>query len=143
MSEEPRFFIRIALYVIIAGTIYWFVSYEDAGTALFGFLAAGCLFFAASAVRMIRPRRSGRHVSKSVLTALQQTIGFADLPDDERRGPLDVEPEALPAASTWPLLGAASALLLGLGLLYGAWFWLPGLGLAISAAWGWTTELTR
>ena len=143
MSEEPRFFIRIALYAILSGTIYWFVSYEDAGTTLFGFLAAGCLFFAASAVLMIRRRRSGRDASKGLLAALQQTIGFGVVSQDERRGPLDVEPEPLPTASIWPLLGAAGALLLGLGLLYGAWFWLPGLGVAVGVAWGWTTELTR
>jgi hypothetical protein len=143
MSEEPRFFVRIAIYATIAGTVYWFLSYEDAGTALFGFLIAGCLFVAITVGLMIRPARSERLSSGGPLTTLDRLIGFRDHPADERGSPLEVEPEAIAPASSWPLFAAAAFLLIGLGLLYGAWFWLPGLGLAAAAAWGWTTELTR
>jgi hypothetical protein len=40
VAEELRVFIRIALYVIVVGIIYWVVSYEEAGTALLWFLGA-------------------------------------------------------------------------------------------------------
>lgn len=142
MPEEPRFFIRIALYAVIAGTIYWFVSYEDAGTALFGFLATGCLFFAFTAASLVRARRVESLTAGGPLSTIDRLIGFRDDPDEDAN-PLELEPEPISPASTWPLVAASAMLLIALGLIYGAWFWLPGTALAGAAAWGWTTELTR
>jgi hypothetical protein len=143
MAEEPRFFVRIALYVVVAGTIYWYVSYERAGSLLFAFLAGGALLVAAGAGRIVRAGRSGERSRDGLLAALDRTVGFGSHPGDESAGPLDIEPEPVPPRSSWPALGAAAFLLVGLGLLYGAWFWLPGAVLAAVAAWGWTTELSR
>ena len=32
MADEVRLFGRLSLYALVVGTIYWFVSYEVAGT---------------------------------------------------------------------------------------------------------------
>ena len=46
MADEVRLFGRLSLYALVVGTIYWFVSYEVAGTVLLlGFgLATGLAF---------------------------------------------------------------------------------------------------
>jgi hypothetical protein len=68
-------------------------------------------------------------------------VGFA-----EPRGPAGAEPlsarlEPIPAGSIWPLVAAAAASMIGLGLVYGPWLSLPGLALAALTIWGWITQL--
>jgi hypothetical protein len=140
VAEELRVFIRIALYVIVVGIIYWVVSYEEAGTALLWFLGAGAVFFAAAVGWMVRGRpRSGRAEERGPVDAIHQAIGFGERPSGE----LDVEDEPIPPASMWPAVAALGTLFVALGLIYGPWFWLPGAGLAALSAWAWLTELTR
>jgi hypothetical protein len=142
VSEEPRFFIRIALFASAAGTVYWFASYDErAGSLLFLFLAVATLFFAIVAVGIGHSSRVGPPPSGGPLSALDRLLGFGGLPDDDRP-PLELAVEPVAPASTWPVFAALSLLLIGLGLIYGAWFWLPGIALAAGSAWGWTTELT-
>jgi hypothetical protein len=143
VAEEPRFFIRIALWGVIAGAIYWFVSYEPAGSLLFAFLTGGALFFAVVAGAIAHAARSRDLIAGGPLAALDRILGFRDDVGDIRSNPLDIEPEPIPPASTWPVFAAWGLLLIGLGLIYGPWFWLPGAGLGAVSAWGWTTELTR
>jgi amino acid transporter len=142
VPEEPRFFIRIALYASVAGTVYWFASYDErAGSLLFLFLAVATLFFAIVAAAIAHSSRDGSTPSGGPLSALDRVLGFGGVPGNEDRPPLDLEVEPVAPASTWPVFAALSLLLIGLGLIYGAWFWLPGIALAAGSAWGWTTEL--
>jgi hypothetical protein len=141
VPEEPRFFIRIALFASVAGTVYWFASYDErAGSLLFLFLAVATLFFAIVATGIGHSNRVGPPPSGGPLSALDRLLGFGGGPDDDRP-PLELEVEPVAPASTWPVFAALSLLLIGLGLIYGAWFWLPGIALAAGSAWGWTTEL--
>jgi hypothetical protein len=142
MAEEPRFFVRIALYVGGAGTIYWFVSYEAAGSLLLGALAAGAIFFAIVTGVIVRAGRTNRGPEGGPVAMADRLIGFREHPEDAETGPLELEPEPIAPISIWPIWAALAFLLIGLGLLYGAWFWLPGLSLAAACAWGWTTELS-
>jgi len=141
VAEEPRFFVRIALYTGGIGVVYWFVSYEAAGSLLLAFLFGGAAFGAAAAGALVRARRRERGPGEGPLDAVERAVGFAQHPGDERSGPLELVPEALPPNSIWPPFAAAAMLLIGLGLIYGAWFYLPGACLAGVAAWRWTTEL--
>jgi hypothetical protein len=141
VPEEPRFFIRIALYASGAGTIYWFASYDErAGSLLFLFLAIATLFFAMVAAVMARSKRTGPPRTGGPLAVLDRLVGFGDAAEDDRP-PLELETEPMAPASSWPAFAALSLLLIGLGLIYGAWFWLPGIALAAGSAWGWATEL--
>jgi hypothetical protein len=142
VAEELRVFVRIALYVIGIGIVYWVVSYEEAGTALLWFLGAGAVFFAATVAWMLRGTRDS-DAGRGPLTALNRAVGFSERPHDELRGALDIEEEPIPPSSAWPAAAALGALFVALGLIYGPWFWLPGAGLALLSAWGWLTELTR
>lgn len=127
MPEELRIFVRAALYLAAVTAIYRVVSDEVAGTLLLGGLFVSSLVFIAL----------GRALGRSS----EQKQSF--LAFDEAGGetaPLEIEEEPVVTVSPWPLLGAAAAMLIGLGLLYGPWLWLPGAALALGSAYGWITQ---
>ena len=165
MAEELRFFVRLAIYLVIADTIYWFATYEWAGSVLMGTLALGAVFFAVAAGATARGLRSdgegyipafgkglprGSHTygqnsepasgPRGLIRRLDRTLGFNE--PQRNDGPLDIEDEPIPPSSIWPLVASLGGLLLALGLVYGAWFWLPGAGVLLLSTWGWVTELT-
>lgn len=112
MPEELRGPIGIALYVGLVTVVYWLVADEVAGTLLLVFLGTAVV----------------------VLVLLGRALRRSTEPA------LEMEEEPVVTASPWPLLGAAAAMLIGLGLLYGPWLWLPGAGLAVAAGYGWITQ---
>jgi hypothetical protein len=144
MAEELRFFLRISLYALGAGTVYWFVSYEWAGTVLFGFVVIGAGFFAAAIAVLLRSAR-GEVVrderGNRLIGTLNRVVGFEEHPDEAASRPLEIDDQPFPPISPWPVVAAVSALLIGLGLVFGPWFWLPGAALAAATLWGWLTEL--
>jgi hypothetical protein len=108
MPQEVLFFGRISVYAIVTGTIYWFVSYEAAGTVLLlGFGVATGLGFAAL-----------RNGARSV----------AGRPADPRQpdGPFGDESAPVPTRSAAPLaigFGLAVVVLAG---AFGPWFLIAG-----------------
>ncbi len=152
MVEELRFFLRIAVYLVVIGTIYWFVSYEVAGTVLLLFGAVGTGFFVVAARVSFQPKSPEDLIPRPPRTGLKRMTGvlgryFAfdgqHAPGGEpTEAPLALEEEGFPESSIWPLGAALAALLLGLGLVFGPWLWIPGLVLGASSMWGWITQLT-
>lgn len=131
MAEEVRFFVRIALFTIVIGTIYWFMSYEEAGTVFFAGIVASATTFALVIAWRVRAARQGGRGLKSLL-------GFEDAGEDR---PLNLDEDTFPSASMWPAALSLALMLIGVGLIYGAWLWVPGVAIALSATWGWLTEL--
>ena len=127
MPEEMRVFVRAALYVALVTAIYWLVSDEIAGTLLLAFL------FVAAAGFVLLARSVGRRPERRPALVTFDEAG-AEV------APLEIEQEPVVTTSAWPLLAAAGAMLVGLGLLYGPWLWIPGAGLAGAAAYGWITQ---
>ena len=127
MPEELRVFVRAALYMALITAIYWLVSDEVAGTWLLAFL------FVASALFVVLARSVGRRPSKR-----PSFLAFDDEGGEE--APLEITDEPVVTTSAWPLVGALAAMLIGLGLLYGPWLWIPGAGLALAGAYGWITQ---
>ena len=138
MSEELRFFLRVAVYTVVISVVYWFVSYERAGTILFVSVALAAVAFMGIFLRRAVGGRSDDKQS-GPLGMIRRVVGFDDR--GVPKTPLEVQSEPIATASIWPLTGAVAAALLGAGLVYGAWFWIPGLAVALSSAWGWITEL--
>jgi hypothetical protein len=146
MAEELRFFLRTAAYTAVIGVIYWLLSYEWAGSVMLAFVALATglvvvVFFLV--VRATRgPLTNGADGPiRRVGVTIARLVGFA-----EPRGPAGEEPlaaglEPIPLASIWPLVAAAAASMIGLGLVYGPWLTLPGLALLAVTVWGWITQL--
>ena len=136
MPEELRVFVRAALYVALVTAIYWLVSDEKAGRVLLGSLLVGALLFVAAG------RLYGRATERRAGGIVRRATSVVALDDEggDVAPPLELEEEPVVTVSPWPLLAAAGALLVGLGLLFGPWLWLPGAGLAGAAAYGWITQ---
>lgn len=130
MPEELRVFVRAAAYIGLVTAIYWFVSHESAGTLLLGALFAAAILF------VIVGRAFGRRTDAR--RRLVDVVAFTD--EGDGPPPLEIEEEPVVTTSPWPLIGAGAALLIGLGLLYGPWLWIPGAGLALSVFYGWITQ---
>ncbi len=130
MAEEIRFFIRVALFTIVIATIYWFVSYEEAGTALLAGIIASAVFFTGLVATRVRAARSGRKTVKGL-------VGFDESGRDD---PLALAEDTFPAASAWPVVASVAAVLVAVGLVYGPWLWIPGAGIGLACTWGWLTE---
>lgn len=130
MAEELRFFVRVGLWALVIGVIYWLVSYEEAGTWLLAGVVAGIVIFVGLiAVKVAASRRGGRGV--------KDLLGFTDTGPDN---PIALDEDTFPRSSAWPAVVSVAAVLVGVGLIYGPWLWIPGAALALTSAWGWLTE---
>jgi hypothetical protein len=144
MIEEARFFLRTALYTGLIGVIYWLLSYDRIGTILLGALFLAAVFFVAIIAVTVPGARgrardgSGAQARGGPLGPVARLLGFDDA---GRAEAMKMPDEIFPTRSGWPVSLAVAALLLALGLLYGAWLWIPGLGLAIATGIGWLTQL--
>jgi hypothetical protein len=101
-----KMFIGIAVFMSVIGVVYWFVSYEPAGTTMLGLSAA----LAALCGAYLRVQYEGRD--------------RAPAPDDHY----------LPHASPWPFGVGLGAMLAVNGLIVGLGFAIPGvivLGISI------------
>lgn len=148
MAEELRFFLRTAAYTTVIAWIYWIVSYETAGSVMLGFVAAATalvvafIFFAVRSARGELDPHSGGPVVRAGM-AFARLLGFAEPLGPAGEEPLAGDLEPIPLGSIWPLIGAAAASMLGLGLIYGPWLALPGVAVAALTIWGWITQLDR
>lgn len=146
MAEELRFFLRIAVYVVGLAAVYWFVSYEPAGTVLLVVLGVALAAFLA-VTGAVAPRSvtgllpAGRGVVRTTLGGLDRLFGFHERPGE--RGPLEGGPEVVPLSSPWPILTAVGMVVIGLGLIFGAWLLVPGVALLVLGGVGWLTQLDR
>ena len=142
MAEEIRFFLRTAIYTLTITVIYWFLSYEIAGSALLLSLGMAAIFFVVVGFVMIRHARDDPIPDDTrPANFVQRTLGFDEPEGETVRPPLALEDDMIPSSSIWPLASAIAALLLGLGLIYGGWMWGPGIAIATVALWGWVTQL--
>ncbi len=148
--QETRVFLFVAGFGIVIGIIYWFVSYEVAGTVLllaFG-IANGALALAlvrAPGARFVRRRASGSEGAPAASPDRQDIGGGSGTGDVDR--PFLDELGRLPGESFAPFavgLGAATAatgLIFGpapvvvglLPFLWGAISWLRGAGEELDA----------
>jgi hypothetical protein len=146
MAEELRFFLRTAVYTAVIGLIYWFISYEWAGSVMLAFVALATALVVIAFFLLIRATRgpltdgAARPMQRLALS-VARLVGFA-----EPRGPAGAEPlaaglEPIPLGSIWPPVAAAAATMIGLGLVYGPWLTLPGVALVAVTVWGWITQL--
>lgn len=126
MITTARVLFASAAFMFAVAAVYWFVSYEPAGTFFLGLMVAGLLFAAAY-----------------IATAARGAVLSADRPDVR---PEDVAGERVgvfSAASPWPLVLAGGLLVALLGLVYGVWLQVPGMLITIAALLGLMRENSR
>lgn len=107
MKTETKVLLFAAVFVAVITAIYWFTSYEDSGTVMLGVGALAYAFMCGYAYLQVR--RLGRGPSR---------------PEDQEDGSVEANVEIgyFPAASVWPAALALGAVLTGLGLVFGVWF---------------------
>jgi hypothetical protein len=117
MKAESFYWLGVTAFFVVIGALYWFTSYEDAGTtmlvatSLLGLLAGGYLFIQS---RKYPPRPEDR----------------PDATLEEGAGPVD----DFPAPSIWPFVFGLGATVFATGFIFGVWVILPGaaiLGLGV------------
>jgi len=145
MAEELRFFLRTAVYAVLIGAVYWFVSYEVAGSVLLAFVVLATLAFVTVAGAFARraPRPIVSHGGSPWSRAgrlLNRVLGFEE-PRGVAADPLAAGLEPIPTGSIWPPIAGVAALALMMGLVYGPWLLLPGVVLSAGCVWGWITQL--
>jgi Cytochrome c oxidase subunit IV len=113
MATEVRLFGLLSLYGLIVGSIYWFSSYEAAGTALLlGFgITTGTAF-----VVLLRGQPGRRPVPDS------DDDPYPGRPD----GPFGDESAPVPTRSTAPLVLGFGVAVMALAGAFGPWFLIMG-----------------
>ena len=145
MAEELRFFLRTGVYSIIVGTVYWFVSYEVAGSVLLAAVVFSALAFVGVAGAFVRQARdeivpSGSSGAGRIWGVVNRLFGFEEHAGSSSTEPLAAGLDPIPTGSIWPPIAGIAALLLLLGLVYGPWLLLPGIAVAAGTVWGWVTQ---
>ncbi|MFD8307569.1 cytochrome c oxidase subunit 4 [Streptomyces sp. NPDC059690] len=111
MRTESRLFAGVALFFAVTAAGYWWRSREPAGTAALGiaFLMAALVAFFLHAQYRRRGLRAQDRPDAEIL---------------ETAGPL----EFFSPHSPWPIVVALGAVLVALGIVFGLWLCLFGLG---------------
>lgn len=140
MSDDAALLLRVSVFGLVAGAVYWFLSYEALGTVALLLLGAGPGFAGLFIMRHRGAPGGGRG-------SLPETLRrFAGSPPADPPGPKSLESQdlaVLPLASIWPFassLGVAVALS---GAIFGLWLVILGLGVALYSGWGWIAAIMR
>ncbi len=102
MNVEWKLFTGAAAFAAVVGGLYWFVSYEHAGTTMLVF--SGAAFLLVAGYLTVVGNRGGIRPSDR---------GDADLGDDGKQSVY------YPSASVWPFVAACGAVVLGFGMVFG------------------------
>jgi hypothetical protein len=126
MRVEATILLFLGVFFGIVGIVYWFWSYEDAGTAMLvgtctlGFLPGSYYFF--------WHRRMGQRVEDRDDASIAEGAG-------------DIN--SFPSSSIWPFVMGMGAFVTLISLVFGIWLIFPGISLIITALVGVTAESRR
>jgi len=141
MTDDAALLLRVSVFGLVAGVVYWFLSYEALGTVALLVLGAGPGF---AALFIIRQRR---HQGVGLESRMDMLRRFAGVPSgDEPPGPKSLEGEdlaVLPAGSLWPFTASLGLAIALSGLIFGLWLVILGLGVTLYSGWGWVAAVMR
>ena len=126
MRVEAVILLFLGVFFGIVGIVYWFWSYEDAGTAML--VGTSALGFLPGAYYFFWHRRMGQRVEDRDDASIAEGAG-------------DIN--SFPGSSIWPFVMGMGAFLTLLSLVFGIWLILPGITLIITALVGVTSESRR
>lgn len=125
MRYEWKVTMGAAVFLAATGLLYWFTSYENAGTVMLGFSFAAYALLGGFLL-MVWHRR--KRIPRP-----------EDNPDGTHEDGAG-EVAFFPAASIWPAGIGLGAIFCAVALIYGNWYWVIGLPLIIGAVIGFTVE---
>jgi hypothetical protein len=140
MSDEAALLLRVSVFALVAGAVYWFLSYEALGTVALLLLGVGPGF---AGLFIIWHRRGEGAQGGSLPETLRR---FAGLPEADPPGPKSLEDQdlaVLPLPSIWPFAASFGLAVVGSGLIFGLWLVILGLGVALYSGWGWVAAIMR
>ncbi|MGH9050322.1 MAG: aa3-type cytochrome oxidase subunit IV [Acidimicrobiia bacterium] len=126
MRVEAFVFLGVTAFFAVIGTLYWFTSYEDAGTTML----AGCaLLGLLVGVYLLRwSRRIPARPEDRPDAALADGAG---------------ETTAFPAASIWPFVFGLGATAFATGFVFGVWIFVIGGAIFVLGVLGYVAESRR
>ncbi|MDQ6839996.1 MAG: cytochrome c oxidase subunit 4 [Actinomycetota bacterium] len=125
MKFEWKLIIGSAVFLGIVYAVYWFTSYEDAGSVML--LFGGCAYLMLGSFLLLQWRRR-----KNILR-----------PEDDNQAEHEDSAGELgffPSASIWPAGIGLGAIFIGLALIWGNWYLVIGLPLLLGSIIGFSVE---
>ncbi len=128
MPEETRLFVRSFLFAFVVAVVYWFLSYDFAGTILLGGFSLASLF-AFAIMRSEEPAKDRRKTERSeqgegIVGHVMDWVGTTEHPGMER--PFEDERGRIPVASVAPVSVGVGVALIAFGLVFGVWAIIAG-----------------
>jgi uncharacterized membrane protein len=114
MKTEGSIFAGLAVFFLVIATIYWFTSYEDAGSVLL--LSTSILGVIPGAYLILTSRRHPPRPEDKAEASVADGAG--------RVG-------SFPEYSVWPVVLGLGLAIAAVGLVFGIWASLPGLILVV------------
>jgi hypothetical protein len=126
MKVEAIILLFLGVFFGLVGVVYWFWSYEQAGTAM---LVGTCtLGFLPGSYYWYWHRRMGKRVEDRDDASIAEGAGDID---------------SFPSSSIWPFVLGMGAFLTVNSLVFGIWLIFPGISLILTALVGVTAESRR
>ena len=123
MKVEWRLFVGAAVFFTVTASVYWFVSYEHAGTAMLGASVPAFAFI-------------------GLWLAFQSRKAAPRPEDDGQAGHADAVEDLgyFPSSSAWPFVLSAGAVVLANGMVFGPPIAVIGLILMVAGVFGYARE---
>jgi hypothetical protein len=126
MRVEAIILLFLGLFFGLVGIVYWFWSYEQAGTAML--VGTATLGFLPGSYYFYWHRRMGQRVEDREDASIEEGAG---------------EISSFPGSSIWPFVMGMGAALTVVSLVFGVWLIFPGISLILTALVGVTAESRR
>jgi hypothetical protein len=126
MRIEALFLLGLGVFFGVVGAIYWFTSYEDAGTMML--VGAGLLGLLPGGYYFYWHRRMGDRPEDRSDAEIADGAGTVD---------------SFPGSSIWPFVLGMGAFFSALSMVFGFWLLPVGVGLILTALIGVTAESRR
>jgi hypothetical protein len=137
MSDDAALLLRFGVFGLVAGAVYWFLSYEPLGTVALLLLGVGPGF---AGLFIVQHNRSAGY-KQDRQDVLRR---FAGLPQGDPPGPKSLEGDdvaVLPMPSLWPFTSSLGVTVAASGLIFGLWLVILGLAVALYSGWGWVAAI--
>jgi hypothetical protein len=126
MRTEGRVFLGVTAFFVVIGLVYWFTSYEDAGSVMLA-ASAGMGVIAGGAILLLS-RRAPLRAEDDPDATLAEGAGAVDV---------------FPTQSVWPFAVGLSGAVAASGFAFGAWLVIIGTGALAVSLICWILEARR